>query len=322
MAHEFESGVYGNNTPAWHGLGEVVPGLLTTKEALKLSGVGGIITRPEDVFILLPSGAYQAVPNYTAVVRDDNNDVLGIHGDQYVIENYQDAFLALGNAFGPDAKIWETMVLLRGGKIAAGVMRFPEFDKTLIDGSHLLTYIAAYTSHDGSYALTYTDTNIRAECANKLRAIDSRVTGRRFAIRHSSNKDARKEEAIRVMSFAQERVDAMAREAEELVAKKMSEREITSVLEALIPSEGKEGKGLTFAQHRQAKILNIYNEAPDQQDIKGTAWGFLQAVGNYVDHGSTFKNTAKTTAQESRFIRTCLTRNTLAEQAAELVAAL
>lgn len=320
--HEFESGAFGSNTPAWHGLGTVVPELMTTQEALELSGVGGVITRPEPVYLHLPDGTFKEVPEYVAQVREDNNDVLGIHTDRYVSEQYHSAFTDLGSAFEKDAKIWETMVLLRRGKIAAGVMRFPEFDRELIDGSHLLTYIAAYTSHDGTYALTYTDTNIRAECANKLRMIDSRQEGRRFAIRHINGKDEKKAEAIRVMSFAQERVDAMAKNAEELVAKKLSEGEIKSMLNILVPVSEEEGRSRTMAMNRQARIMNIYNDAPDQQDIKGTAWGFLQAVGNYVDHGATFRSSKTATQQESRFIKTVLDGNTLAEQAGALVAAL
>src|ERR1039457_6604074 len=135
MAHEFQSGAFAG-TPAWHGLGTVVPNLMSTKEALKISGVGGLITRPETVFIQLPNGDFKAVPDYTAVVSDDENNVLGIHSGGYVKEEFSDAFNSLGDTFGPDAKIWETMVLLRHGKIAAGVLRFPEFDRELVDGSH------------------------------------------------------------------------------------------------------------------------------------------------------------------------------------------
>ena len=169
MPHEFVSGVFGSNRPAWHRLGKVLPGLLTTEEALRESGVGAVGARPEPVYIEV-GGEFRPAPDWIAVVRNDTDDVLGIHGDGYVIENFRDAFLALGFV---DEPVWETMVLLRQGRIAAGVLRLPDLDKVLPDASHIASYIAAYTSHDGSYALTYKDTSVRIECANKLRAADA-----------------------------------------------------------------------------------------------------------------------------------------------------
>lgn len=327
MAHEVSvkadgtaSAIYAHK-PAWHGLGTVVPDLMTTNEMLNGSGIAEVTTRPEPVFVKVGEG-YIEVPDYTAVVREGSNDVLGIHGDGYVIEEFASAFQSIGASFGNDTKIWETGVLLRGGKIAAGVMRFPDFDRALVDGSHLMTYIAAYTSHDGSYALTYKDTNIRIECANLLRAADYDSAGRRFAIRHTSNKEERKSEAIRVLTYAQERVDALAAQAERLIAKKISDNVFQNLLDNLIPIPDEKGRGQTMARNRQAKIKAIYSEAPDQQPIRGTAWGALQAVGAFVDHEATYRQSKNGTSDENRFIRTVMVRNTIADEAARVLVAI
>ena len=50
MPHEFVSGVFGASRPAWHGLGEVREGLLTTDEALTLSGVAEVEASPEPIY--------------------------------------------------------------------------------------------------------------------------------------------------------------------------------------------------------------------------------------------------------------------------------
>jgi phage/plasmid-like protein (TIGR03299 family) len=293
---------------------------MATQVALDESGVGGLVTEPNPVFIKV-GDEYREVPDYLAVVRQDTRDVLGIHGDGYVIEEFSSAFTSLGAAFGPDAKIWESMVLLRKGKIAVGCMRFPEFDRKLVDGSQLLTYIAAYTSHDGSYALTYKDTNVRAECANLLRVVDGERSGRKFRIRHSAKMAELKAEAVHIMAYAQERTDAVAKQAEELIAQKISDAQMKLILSKLIPVNKDASKlSETIAENKRAKVWDIYVNAPDQQGIRGTAWGVVQAFGAYVDHQATYRNTKTTTADESRLIRS-LSNNTLADRALELVVA-
>ena len=114
MPHEFVSGVFGASRPAWHGLGEVREGLLTTDEALMLSGVAEVEATPEPIYARDGSGEYREIPGWLAVTRTSNGDVLGVHSGTYAVENFVDAFRALG--FADDAKVWETMILLRGGR--------------------------------------------------------------------------------------------------------------------------------------------------------------------------------------------------------------
>lgn len=321
MAHEFESGVFGNAKPAWHGLGIVKDGLLTTEDALSESGVGGWEAAPAPIFIQR-HGEYTEVPDWQAVVRQDTGAVLGIHSELYAIENFADAFRALG--FAHDQAVWETMVLLRGGKIAAGVLRLPDLDRILPDASHLASYVAAYTSHDGSYALTYKDTSIRIECANKLRMADSREEGRSFRILHRPGKEEQKKRVAAIMTYAQQRADAHERQAHELLRQSIDQRDAEAIVAALLPkpqvveTPGQK-RAATRAETARQDILAIYRDAPDLQDVKGTAWGLIQAVGDYADHSARYRRTKDSTPEERRFIRTVLNSDTIAERALALV---
>ena len=50
---------------------------------------------------------------------------------------------------------------------------------------------------------------------------------------------------------------------------------------------GDSTRSLSIAENKRDAIKAIYQNAPDMQGIQGTAWGIVQAVGQYVDH---FKN--------------------------------
>jgi hypothetical protein len=83
MPHEFVSGVFGASRPAWHGLGEVREGLLTTDEALRLSGVAEVEATPEPIYARDRHGEYREIPGWLAVTRTSNGDVLGVHSGTY-----------------------------------------------------------------------------------------------------------------------------------------------------------------------------------------------------------------------------------------------
>jgi phage/plasmid-like protein (TIGR03299 family) len=323
MPHEFVSGVFGASRPAWHGLGEVREGLLTTDQALTLSGVAEVEASPEPIYARDRHGEYHEIPGWLAVTRTSNGDVLGVHSGTYAVENFVDAFRALG--FADDAKVWETMILLRGGRIAAGVLRLPDLDRILPDDSTLAAYVAAYTSHDGSYALTYKDSHIRIECANRLRLADSENAGRTIRIAHRPGKDERRAEAARIITYAQERADAQERQATVLLQTQIDGRRAEAIVAELLPLPEANGtprrrQAIERQQANRERVLRIFRNAPDLADVRGTAWGFVQAVGAYVDHEARYRRSQDTTPQERRFIRTVLNADTIAERALQLVA--
>lgn len=323
MAHELVSGVFGSATTPWHfaetgadGRSIVVDGLLTTERMLELSGIGKVGTTRKPVYQLI-KGKPVEVPGHIMVVDNETDAVLGMHTDNYVISDFRESFEALG--FASDAAVWETGVLLRERKMAAGVLRLPDLDTILPDGSNLAAYIAAYTSHDGTYALTYKDSNIRIECANRLRMADSENVGRRFTIHHRAGLEAKRAEAAHIVTYAQERVDAHGKLCERLLRTKLDSNRADAILAELVPfTEGDtagQKASRTRAQNVRGTIKAIMADAPDLADVKGSAWGFVQAVGAYTDHGITYRPTKMSSADERRFIRTVIDGNTLAERA-------
>jgi phage/plasmid-like protein (TIGR03299 family) len=330
MAHELVSGAYARTAP-WHfaetgkdGRAVIADDLMTTEQALNLSGIRSLPTRLAIPHVQNFEGEWVPCDDWRAVVRNDTHVTLGMHTEQYEHIGFEDSFIAIG--FAPDAKVWETMVLLRGGKVAAGVIRLPDLDRILPDGTQLAVFVAAYTSHDASFALTYKDTNVRIECMNLLRCADYEMTGRRIVVAHRSGSQERMQEAGRVITYAQERADYQERLCTELLAKQLSDFRARATVAELLPfSECETTQGQrasnTRIENQRSGILAIYNTAPDLANVKGTAWGLVQAVGAYSDHQATYRATKDATQDERRFIRTVIQNDSLADKALALVQA-
>lgn len=321
MGHEYYRGVYAR-TPAWHRLGTVWPDLLTTEEAIRESGVDFNVEKT--TLYVEREGIFLPVDGWKAIYGDNGFGVVGIHSDEYEPDRYADHFRALG--FGPDEKVWECMVLLRKGRIATGAIRLPDLDTILPDGSKYMACVNAYSSHDGTYAISYKDSAWRWECANMLRAGDASNEGRVFRIRHTANKDNERRNAALVMTYAQERADFHARQCEELLKKKISDQQLDKLLNQIWPVPEELGRGRTIAQNKQDTVRGIYRSAPDLSGLRGTAWGVVQAFGQFADHEATYRGTDKDDRErsrnESRFIRTVLKGDTVADKVYQLVEAL
>ena len=324
MAHEFVSGVYAFK-PAWHRLGIVWPDLLTIEEAIRESGVGFTVDDGTLYLFNEITGKYESVEGWKAIVRADTRDVVGIHGEDYERDNYADHFRALGFE---DQKVVESMVLLKKGRIAVATIALPDLDRLFPDGSHFTSRVAAYSSHDGTYAMTYKDTSYRIECANMTRALNNNSDPRLRAqrIRHTAGKDQARRNAVNIMTYAQARADLAESDAVRLLKVKLTSSQIDKIFAQLLPVPVEAGRAQTIAQNKRNEILAIYKHGPDQQNIKGTAWGFTQAVANFTDNHATYRGTDAADRDRSRaenqFIKTVLKGDTLADRALELVAAL
>jgi phage/plasmid-like protein (TIGR03299 family) len=326
MGHELVKGAYGMGTAPWHfretgadGRSIVVPGLMDVDQMLELSTIGGVETVQVPVYVQY-KGEFILDPDHVGVFRPATGQNLGIHTEQYERDEFADHFRTLSSFFGDGAAIWETGVLLRGGKVAAGVMRFPEFDRKVVGFGTVLAYIAAWSSHNGMFGMRYKDTNLRAECMNITRMIDAETNGRQVSVRHRAGKDEKRREGARIMSFAQERAEAAEAEAIRLLKIKLSQREVREVLEAVIPVPADSSDRLrTRRLSKHATILDIYNNADDQQDMRGTALGLVQATAAFVGHRATNRNTVNGTAEQHKFASIVLKGGTLDQKVLELV---
>lgn len=263
----------------WHGLGTIVEEQLTAADALRESGLDWKVEK-HPIFVEGESGSYVEVPGKYANRRDSDGRVLGVVGEQYQILQNEDAFsFADALVDSGDAK-YETAGSLRDGRRVWLMMTLPEGVK--VAGDDIDIFIALANSHDGSQAVTVMATPIRVVCQNTLNLAIGQAK-RTWSVRHTASMDGRLDEARRALELTFDYAEEFAKVGEELAAEKISDGRFERIVEELTDVE----------KHAEG-ILATYQTSPNLEDIRGTKWGALNAVGEYFDWGR------NTRSQEAR----------------------
>ena len=302
MPHEFESGVFTEGRPAWHGLGTVLPNdALDSAEALEYSGLAGWQLTKQPVFVGNPEDGYRPVRDRYAIVRATDGDALGVVGAGYRIVQNEDAFAWCDELLGGEGFYYKTAGSLRGGQVVWMLAKAP-FQVDLPD-STVDMYVLISSTHDGSGAVTAAVTPVRVVCMNTLRAALNRAQAS-YRVRHTSGVQGRLDEAQRVLGLTRGAAERVQQRAEQLAATRISDSEWRSFLEQLVPDPADSRPGQTRAANVRDDINAIYRgHRFGQDEVRGTVWGAWQAVVSYNDHGMTSRKTRTSTPEETRFER-------------------
>jgi len=302
MPHEFESGVFTEGRPAWHGLGVTLPAnALDSTEALQYSGLADWGLTKQPVYIGNPEDGYEPVPDRFAVVRGTDGRPLGVVGAGYRIVQNEEAFSWADQLLGGEGFHYKTAGSLRGGQVVWLLAKAP-FQVDLPD-SPIDVFVLLTNTHDGSGAVTAAVTPVRIVCMNTLRAALSRAQAT-YRIRHTSGAQAKLAEAQRVLGLTRGAAERVRQRAEELAATRISDADFRAFLRELVPDPPDSKPGQTRAANVRDEISGIYHGHRYGQDhVRGTAWGAWQAVVAFNDHEMTSRKTRTSTAEETRFER-------------------
>lgn len=221
------------------------------------------------------------IPGYTANVREDTNEVLGIVSNQYHILQNREAFDFVNELpLHGDFK-FESAGVFRGGRSVWVMGKLPEVD---ILGDTVSNNIVFVNSHDGSTGVKVMMTPVRIICSNMLN-IATRRAERIWKAKHTRNIFSRLDEARYTLSLANNYINALSEEANELAAISVTDAQIEAIFEKMFP--------IDYDKDTKRKINNVilfknnffscYNEE-DIKKFKGTAWGAINAMADLIDH--------------------------------------
>lgn len=285
----------GRETP-WHGMGTQVENAPTSEDAIRYAGLDWEVLQKR----LITEDAI-VVPDNFANVRSSDGKVLGVVGKRYQIVQNTDAFKFTDSLLG-EGVTYETAGSLNEGKTIWLLAKLP--DKYTILGEQVDPYIVFTNTHDGSGAVKVAMTPVRVVCQNTLNA-SLRSARRTWSARHVGSIDAKLREAEQTLQFAGEYMTAINNTFEDLYKVKLTDFEVRSILNKVIPIT--EDMGKTQQDNNKAirdDILYRFKNAPDLRQLEYTGARLVQAVADTTSHIQPFRKTRN--FEENRF------KNTLA----------
>ncbi|MFL5766080.1 MAG: DUF932 domain-containing protein [Bacteroidia bacterium] len=289
MAHNLNENngktAFASTQKAWHGLGQIVDGAMTSSQAIKLAGLDYEVAKTP-VLVEGNNGFNTVVPEKYVTYRKDNNDVFGIVGSRYEIVQNRDAFDFFDSIIGAEMAIFETAGALGKGErvfISAKMLDFIRIENT-DDITEVYTLLTS--SHDGSGAVLACITPIRVVCSNTLN-MALKNTVNKVSIRHTTNVKSNLENAHRLLGISHAYVNELNECFNHLAKKKMNDSQVTKFIEHAFETEKKDS---TRIKNIRESVLESYFTGTGQETILGTAWGAYNAVTHYLDHIKSYKN--------------------------------
>ena len=289
MSHLVERMAYVGETP-WHSLGTQLPARQPIEVWAKCAGMNwSILEAPVQYRPFAGEGEapLQTVEEQKVLYRSDTHAALSVVGGRYqivqpreVLEFYRD----LTDAGGYEL---ETAGVLKGGRKLWALARTGHsaqlMGRDAVDG-----YLLLATSCDGTLATVAMPTSVRVVCNNTL-SVALRGAAQCVRVPHSTTFDAlavKQQLGIAVSSWG----EFMYR-MKTLSKRQVKEQEAAAYFVDVLcqPMGAAPGRPGTVATNDRAlkRVQALYDGqgmGAELASSKGTAWGLLNAVTQYVDH--------------------------------------
>ncbi len=285
------------NEKAWHGLGQIVAGYPTSKEALQLAGLDYQVVKAPNIH-RLPDGSEIISENSFFTYRHDNGAVLGDKlGAEYNVVQNADAFSFFDAIVGGDGIQYETAGVLGKGEKIFITAKLPDYIKVGHD-DYIEKYLFLTTSHDGSGSITAAFTPVRIVCQNTLNAALHNCSNV-VKIRHTKGAEENLKEAHRVMGIANKLSVQLEDIFNHWTKVRITDKEVMQLVQqAMCPSKEvftalKEGREVsTVFRNICDNTFHYAMSSPTQQTetTKGTLFGAFNAITGYFQNVKEYKD--------------------------------
>lgn len=293
MAHQIDTtsigrASYASTQREWHGLGEsMIPGA-SIEEWATAAGMTYAVKRASVRYAVSHSMDDQSPENYRKVdgqvvlFRSDTQADLGIVSEGYKVVQPREVLEFFRDWAQQGGLTIESAGVLFGGrryfataKLAEGVL--------IGQGDKVVPYALLSTSADGSLATECRWTTVRTVCNNTLTMArkDSKATHR------TTHRSVFNPQAARsAVEAAHEEFGAFCETARMLAQVKVSDKVARDLTAKLLTTAARKDEAAR-ASSAFAKIMASFDGAGAGAALttaKGTGWGWLNAVTDYVDH--------------------------------------
>ena len=240
------------------------------------------VQRPNtDMAIHLGVTCTDPIPNLVANYRSDNGQFLGmVHPRGYKIVQNTEAFDLIDEL--PNFT-FEKVGLFNGGKKVFVVGKSNE--QIDIDGSDDLVnfYLTFLHGHDGKSGIRFILCPVRMFCMNQLNLM-LQTANFKYNIAHTGDIQFKLAQIQKAIADSRSYVTGLTQTIDTMINTKAT-KSIEQLTLELIPVEDTDTTLITSRKEEARQtIITLYNDKPDLQNYKGTQFGIVSAVSDYISH--------------------------------------
>ncbi|QIJ62573.1 DUF932 domain-containing protein [Streptomyces sp. JB150] len=270
-------------TPAWHGLGTVIPGGISDiGTVLRVAQIDFQVDKRPVQYVY--GGERRVMDDQFVTARSDTGAALGTVGNRYEVFQQRQIFEFLEDLAGQHGVLWESAGALRGGRRVFVTMQVP--DSVIIDrgglDDEIRLFIVAINSHDGRSQAEVVVTPWRVVCANTERFALADAHSR-WTIRHTSSGLENLAEARRTLGLTLKYAEAFEAEETALARTDLAIGDFHKVIADLWPLDD-DATDRTKAHHaRRTERLDAMFRTETERAGR-TAYAAERAITDYLDH--------------------------------------
>lgn len=268
-------------TASWDAIGTDVSKAKNIHDVIVGAGLDYTVT-PSN--ILLPDGTI--IPDKFANI-DNTGRYLGIVGKDYEILQNEDAFDFVN-------EIDDELEFVKAGETHTGMVyviaKLPSIE---VFGDTITPNVILQNGHNGRYSLKTTIIPLRIACQNQF-AMAFKSMSNTISIHHSSSMGGKIVEAKRLLQSVDSYMKEFKNVAETMYNTKLSSKQVNEIIDGFF-SKAKNREEMSNRQQETldtniALMKNAYN-ATDNQNLKGSMFGLVNAYADFVTHAPAKKAT-------------------------------
>ena len=250
------------------------------KTIFEATGLDWVVEQKE-VAVLEKDNNYSFLRNYVANYRSDNSQFLGmVHPKDYKVVQNCDAFDFIDEL--PNFT-FEKVGMFNGGKKVFVVGKSNE--QIAIDGSDDLVnfYLTFLHGHDGKSGIRFILCPVRMFCMNQLNLM-LQTANFKYNIAHTGDIQFKLAQIQKAIADSRSYVTGLTQTIDTMINTKAT-KSIEQLTLELIPVEDTDTTLITSRKEEARQtIITLYNDKPDLQNYKGTQFGIVSAVSDYISH--------------------------------------
>ena len=278
-----------------NGIGRCVRGALTAEEAMIRGRLDWTVSK-RPLTTVDRYGDLMNVPDKYVIVRDDNDRVLDVVGNQMTPLQNTECFDFVDHMAGPGQLLtYDTVGCLRGGSriFLIAALENLTFEPTPGDPVH--PYLVLFDGKDGNMRLVTFPSYKRLSCENEVAGMlfEAKQMGSKqvVAFKHTNTIHKRIDEAKRMMRSTTEQVAEYSERMRYFARKQINRAQWEDLLDKVMPlpklqEDESPGRGWTMTNNKRELVTQLFESGrgTDIVGVRGTAWGAYNAFTEYTTH--------------------------------------